>query len=380
MINVLYVTFASDNFDGATYSLMDLIHSVREYVNPIVLVKTKGCVYDYFVNNGIECIVCDFKEDLITNPVKFHQKVKFLLKYMPNHLRFYNKNRRCVQYVGQILKHKKIDIVHINNTVMSVGFQIAKELKSKVVWHLRGFMDLDFGWKPLRGWKQYKETLRETDAVIGITSQVLEHYINSDSPNTYVIHDAVRRKDDICLIMPKDKYFLFCSGYLTEQKGCSFAIKAFIKSGLVKQGYKLKVLGEASPQYLEQLQIIVKEAGVSESVDFIGRTENVKTYMSKATAFLMCSENEGLGRVSIEAMFYGCLVLGRNSGGTKDFVFNGKTGLLFNNIDECADAMIKAAHQDNSEIISYAQKFAQENFSIENYGQKILNVYEKVLQ
>ncbi len=63
--------------------------------------------------------------------------------------------------------------------------------------------------------------------------------------------------------------------------------------------------------------------------------------MSRAIAFLMCSENEGLGRVSIEAMFYGCLVIGRNSGGTKDFVFDGKTGLLFNDMDGCVSAMQK---------------------------------------
>ena len=43
MINVLYVTFASENFDGATYSLMDLIKSVKEYVKPIVMVGTEGC-------------------------------------------------------------------------------------------------------------------------------------------------------------------------------------------------------------------------------------------------------------------------------------------------------------------------------------------------
>ena len=56
MINVLYITFASTNFDGATYSLMDLIRSVREYVNPLVLLRTEGCVCDYFKENGVECI------------------------------------------------------------------------------------------------------------------------------------------------------------------------------------------------------------------------------------------------------------------------------------------------------------------------------------
>ena len=101
--------------------------------------------------------------------------------------------------------------------------------------------------------------------------------------------------------------------------------------------------------------------------------------MEKATAFLMCSENEGLGRVSIEAMFYGCLVLGRNSGGTKEFVINNKTGYLFNTIEECSSLMQKILLEDTSIIIKQAQDFARQNFSIENYGTKIMRVYQSVL-
>lgn len=35
MINVLYVTFASKNFDGATYSLMDLINQSEDMSIPL---------------------------------------------------------------------------------------------------------------------------------------------------------------------------------------------------------------------------------------------------------------------------------------------------------------------------------------------------------
>lgn len=379
MINVLYVTFASKNFDGATYSLMDLIRSVREYVNPVVMVKANGCVYDYFTSNGVECIICDFKEDLVGKPVKFHQYIKYAFQYIPNHLTFYRKNRKCVNIVAQTLSSRNIDIVHINNTVMSVGCDIATALDAKVVWHLRGFMDLDFGWMPLRGWNKYRDRLKHTDAVIGITKTVLQHYIPLESKNAYILSDAVRSKDDTCIEMPKKKYFLFCAGFLTEQKGCSFAISAFAKSGLASHGYKLKIIGDAHPTYMSKLCQIVSVSGITDAVEFLGRTDKVKEYMSHATAFLMCSENEGLGRVSIEAMFYGCLVIGRNSGGTKDFVFDGKTGLLFNDMDSCVAAMQKATEYDFQDIIQYAQQFACENFSIDNYGTKILDVYSKVL-
>lgn len=379
MITVLYVTFASKNFDGATYSLMDLIKSVQQQIHPIVMVREEGCVYDYFTENGVECIVSDFREDLVGKPVKLNQYIRYALKYIPNHLAYYYKNRKCVKTVLQILKGRTVGIVHTNNTVLSVGYDIAKSLNAKSVWHLRGFIDLDFGWMPLRGWHKYKKTLKKTDAVIAITKSVLEHHCPTENMNSYVISDAVRSKNDTCLKMPKEKYFLFCAEFLTEKKGCGFAITAFEKSGLATRGYKLKIIGEAHPNYALRLNKNVLDAGISDSVEFLGRTDMVKEYMSKATAFLMCSENEGLGRVTIEAMFYGCLVIGRNSGGTKDFVLDGQTGFLYDDIDGCIALLQKASQNDYIEIISYAQQFAQENFSIENYGGKILDAYTKVL-
>ena len=52
---------------------------------------------------------------------------------------------------------------------------------------------------------------------------------------------------------------------------------------------------------------------------------------------------------------------------------------MFNDMDGCVTAMQKTAETENISIIQYAQQFARENFSIENYGAKILKVYGKVL-
>ena len=379
MINVLYLTFASTNFDGATYSLMDLIRSVREYVNPVVLVRTKGCVYDYFTENGVECIVHDFEENLVGKPVKPHQYIRYAINYIPKYRRFYKKNAECVEYVSELLKNRNIDIVHTNNTVVPIGNQIAERLHAKHVWHLRGFMDLDFGWMPFTGWKQMKREVAKSDAAIGITKAVLEHFIDPTLNNAFTISDAVRSVNDVCYNELKEKYFLFCAGLLSSKKGCDFAIRAFAESNLYLQGYRLKIVGHANEKYANKLTKLVNKLKIADYVDFEGQTNDVKSYMERATAFLMCSENEGLGRVSIEAMFYGCLVLGRNSGGTKEFVINGQTGFNFDTIRECASLMKFVVKDDVSSIIKQAQKFACEKFSIENYGSKIINVYQRIL-
>ena len=285
MINVLYINFASENFDGAVYSLMDLIESVKVEVNPIVMLRTKGCVYDYFTQHGVECLICDFEEDLVGIPIKWHQYIRYAIRYFPRHISYQRKNIKCISVVSERLKCRDIKIVHINNTVMSVGFGIAKTLNAKCVWHLRGFMDLDFGWRPLRGWSRYKQDLLQSDAIIGITKSVLEHFVPLNSSNAYVISDAVRGIDDVCMIDHKDKYFLFCSAFLTKRKGCDFAVRAFAKSKLYEEGYRLKIIGKGEDRYAINLKAMVEELGLSESVDFVGLIDNVKEYMERATAF-----------------------------------------------------------------------------------------------
>lgn len=380
MINVLYVCFASKNFDGAIYSLIDMLNSLKGEVNPILLLRSKGCVYDYFTEKGVECIVCDFDDGIIGIPTKWHQYIRYILKYIPRNIKYNRKNSKCLEYVYNQLKDRDIKIVHNNSVGLAIGYKIAKLLGAKHVWHLRGFLDLALGWMPLKGWDSLKRDISESDAQIGIAKVVLDHYMPSNNEKSHVFFDAVRSKDDICLITPKEKYFLFCAGFLSTQKGCEFSIIAFAKSNLAKQGYRLRIIGKSlTEKYDLKIKKLASDYGVLEYIDFIGFTNNVKEQMSKATAFLMCSENEGMGRVSVEAMFYGCLVLGRNSGGTKEFVLDNETGYIFNSTDECALLMQKVASEDNTRIINNAQSFACSNFAIEDYGKRINTVYENIL-
>lgn len=379
MKNVLYINFAATNFDGATYSLMDLISSVRQWVNPFVLLRSEGCVADYFRQHGVECIICNFEENLVGIPRKPHQFVRYAIDYFPHKARYNRTNAACIKYVEEQLRNKTIDIVHTNNTVISFGAELAQKLHAKHVWHLRGFMDLALGWMPLTGWRDFKSLMGQADATIGISRAVLDHYLSPGASNTYVIFDAVRSEKEVGKVLfPKEKYFLFCAGLLSDQKGCRFAIKAFARSGMAFSGYRLRIIGDCNERYAQKLRRLVREEKVADKVDFIGRSQNVREHMERATAFLMCSENEGLGRVSIEAMFYGCLVLGRNSGGTKEFVLDGETGYIFNDVDECARLINDLKERDVKDIIDRAQRFACENFSIERYGDKIMSIYNNI--
>ena len=58
-MTILYLCI-DPTLGGSTQSLLDLIHSVREQVNPIVIVPQKGLAYDAFVKEGVECYIYPF--------------------------------------------------------------------------------------------------------------------------------------------------------------------------------------------------------------------------------------------------------------------------------------------------------------------------------
>lgn len=377
-LNVLYINFASQNFDGATYSLIDLIESVKENVNPVVLLPHEGKVAEKFRELGIECHIHNFEENITAKPVKIRTLIHNVISYIPHLYRYILRNKECVEWAAKNLADKNIHIVHTNNSVLTIGYMIAKRLNIKHVWHMRGYMDLDFGWKPFMGWKDLKNKVADSEAVIGITKPVLNHYIEPNRANAYAISDAVRSIKDVDYAK-KDNYLLFCSAYLTKRKGTDFAIRAYYDSGVWKQGTKLRIIGKKIKGEWEYLNELVQTLNISKSIDFLDFTDDIKSQMLHAKALLMCSENEGLGRVSIEAMFFGCPVIGRNSGGTSEIITQGVNGFLYETLGQCSELIREIVNNpENKEIIDNAHNHVIENFSIENYGTKILNVYQEL--
>ncbi len=374
-VNILYICHDSLTLGGASLSLENLISSVCDFIRPIVLIKEKGEVYDYFVNKGIDCIIADFDCTIWSKDAKLPPFYKYW------HVLYVTlKNNRIK--AKEICKYidRKIDIVHSNSSVYLIGYFLSRRLHAKHIWHIRELQHYRFAPEPVVGWWLQRKIVELSDVIISISETVSKHWGVFKRKNQYIKWDAVRSKKDISYVTFKEKYFLFCANIIWEGKGPDIAIKAFALSRLFKKGYRLKMVGHLNDiSYKDKLDRISKRLGVYEYVDFMGATNNIKSFMERATAFLMTSLNEGLGRVTIEAMFYGCPLIANKLEATCEFIHNGKNGFLFETIQECANMMQFVASKDVKEIILRAQKNAIENFSEEEYGKFIMKVYNKVL-
>lgn len=374
-LTILYICI-DQTMGGSTASLYNLIQGVRNEVNPIVLFPSKGAGYDYFVQRGIECHIYPFLRlyllrsnrliDVWQHPWRWHYIKKLRYDY------------GCVRFVKSFLKGRKVDIVHTNTSPNDVGVLLAKKLHAKHVWHVREFCDLDFNFEIYGGINRLRKLINHADARIAI-STAIKAYWQMQNENTWVINDAVRSKSNACYSPNKDKYLLFSSYNLTEAKGTRRAILVFAKSGVSRDGYRLKLMGNCTEDYCASLMQTIKEYGVEQYVDFVPCQLDVKPWFIQATTYIMASEYEGLGRVTAEAMFYGCPVIAHATGGTLDLVSNDETGYLFDTIDECAELIRKVCSGGQEPLILRAQKFAIDNLSQEVYGPKILEVYNQVL-
>ena len=373
-LNILYIAI-DPSLGGSTASLYNLICSTKDNINPIVLMPHKGTGYDFFVQKGIETHIYPFirlyeikKNTLFSqwrHPWRWHYIKKLRFDY------------GCLRFVNKILAGRKVDIVHTNTRPNDIGVLLARKLQAKHVWQVREFCDLHAQFDIYKGIPRLRNLINHADARIAISSAIKDHWQMPDT-NTWVIHNAIRSINDACYISDKKKYLLFSSYNLTEAKGTRKAIIAFAKSGIAN-GYTLKLMGNCTDEYKESLAQTINEYGVSNRVEFVPFQIEVKSYFAHATAYIMASEFEGLGRVTGEAMFFGCPVIAYASGGTLDLVKHGETGYLYYSIEECAELIKQVCETSQENLIKRAQEFAIMDLSQEVYGPKIIEVYKTIL-
>lgn len=280
----------------------------------------------------------------------------------------------------RIIKEVSPDIVHTNTGVIHEGFWASFLLRKHHVWHLREYQDLDFHLEPMCGMDAYKKLLRKS-YVISITNDILKHFDLVDSPKSCVIYNGICFKDDIAYRPHKERYFL-CASRVSSEKCHDEVIKAFTKFVKHFPEYKLFIAGEAVPDYLEYLQNLIDECGCRDSVVFLGHCENVKELMTKAKALIVASRNEGLGRMTVEAAFYGCLAIGRNTGGTKevlDIIGGYPYGGGVDALCESMCSVVNLSEDNYKEKVMCAQRDASENFSVEECAQKVYELYQRIL-
>mgnify|MGYP000577884460 CR=1 FL=1 len=392
---------------GANRSLLSLLKGLKnnteKQIEPFVVVAAEGEFTKELKKNNIQFKIIPFLliMQVISPKEKGVKKIlrKFFFRY--SSIKSKIKNEKAILKILKWIEQKKINMVHSNASVFDVGQLVANALKIPHLQHFREFGDKDYFLVPYTSWQNVRKEWQKLDAKIVISKAIEKHHFSNQNKeqkkNTFLIYNGIFEKETFEELKEKseqkkiqhqtmkNKPFVFTIlGLLHPAKGQNEAIRAFAEIQKKYPNTILQIIGKSNFKgYQEELENLVKEYSLKEKVIFEGYISNPITKLLETDALLMCSKAEGMGRVTIEGMACGCVLIGKNSGATSELITNKQTGFLYNSdYQDLAKQMTFVVENEEfcNQIRQNAFVLVKQNFSTENYVSKVIDVYNFVFK
>ena len=243
-----------------------------------------------------------------------------------------------------------------------------------------------------------RQCLETADAIIATSPQEKEHMrsLVSTDGNIVVIpcgtniecFGSIDRQTGRAKlgIDPEEKVVMY-AGRFDERKGIETLVRAVAKEEVKRhENLKLMVIGGSTPgekdgQERNRIGDLVRELGIEDITDFVGRVEHeeLASYYAAADVCVVPSHYEPFGLVAIEAMASRTPVVASEVGGLKFSVADGETGLLVPPKDEAAFAgaidSILSDSQWHKELATNARARVEDKFSWDGVANQIGDEY-----
>lgn len=375
---VLYLLHATI-MGGATISFLNLVEGLsKKGVEIVVLIPRHDSAFEEQISKiGGRCYVVPMVVSIYPKLCK----TSFILfiSYPYFFLKFLFQKRTSKKYISEIIRKEQPSIIHTNVGVLHEGFKVARKNNIPHIWHLREYQDKDFGMNIYPSKCLFKKMLRQS-YVVAITEDIKRYFNLTNSNKAHTIYNGIFSESCVYQQYPKEHFFL-CASRISPEKGHEETIKVFAEFQKKYSDYRLVILGFGEESYMKYLRKLSEDLGCSGSIDWVGFTNDVASYMKRAQALIVNSKFEGFGRMTAEACFCSCLVIGRNTGGTKE-ILDYTGGYSIDSEGSLLDAMYSIADLDLKEYknkAQMAQKKAISMYSIESNVKKTYDLYCQIL-
>lgn len=317
----------------------------------------------------------------------FERSSKGVLKFLPKLIRDRRRNRKALRRMMDFAQEFKPDIIHTNSGVADIGLRLARRLGLPHVSHFR-----EFGWKDCSAVMWHERRMRSYPLQHGIAigKDILKWHTRTGDDNI-LIYNGIVNKGDSRICPHKESYILYV-GALFKEKGIEDLLEAYSRIDAdLRKKHPLKIAGSTvDRRYMDYLADLTNRLGISEDVDWLGERNDINDLMYKAKALVVPSHNEAFGRIVVEGIINGCLVIGRDKAGIKEQFDNGleltseEIGLRFNTIEELSDILTQIGHSETyspdntSTMIALGQKTVENLYSIEQYVSSVADFYQKI--
>lgn len=375
-MKIAYVLNSSDPYGGASKSFLALLKGIIGLGHEaLVVLPDAGALKDDIERLGAETVCLNYRP----NTYPYDSSFKDYLLWIPRLIARRIVNHKACKQLATMLEG--VDLVHTNVSVIDIGARAAKQCDIPHVYHFREYADLDFS---MHYFPSESSFLKTVDFSISITKDIQRHHSLSYGSHSVVIYNGIAHKAE-AMPSPSDregKYLLF-AGRLEPTKGLDELIHAYGKAQI---DTPLWVAGEAlKSDYMESLLRDVKEHKLDGKVVFLGMRKDLPLLMRDAKCVIVPSASEAFGRVMPEAMFQGCLVIGKDCGGTHEQFENGlkftggEIGLHYKTSDELAELLRHLDSKADERMRQRAFQTVNHFYSIESYVQNTIEFYNHVL-
>lgn len=207
---------------------------------------------------------------------------------------------------------------------------------------------------------------------------VIPSGINFDLLETYRDTSSNIRKE---FGWPEEATIIGSVGRLSSIKGYDVLVEAIPKV-LEKYPETFFVLVGEGPQQ-EEIKQLVAKLGLSDKIFFTGLKEDAPRLMQAFDIFVLPSRNEGMGRVLVEAIYFGLPIVASNVGGIPDLVKHHYNGRLCEseNPESFAKELIFCLY-NKKKCVEYGKNginIIMPAYSLDTMIKRIEELYEKHL-
>lgn len=366
---ILFVSPHTNKY-GAEKSMIALISYFKEKgIRSVVVIPNHGVIEDELKKQGAFVIVNKYYFWINEN-----NKIKNYLKFYINYLVALKLKKILIKYDFDILA------VHSNSIITPFGCQISKVLGVKHVQHIREFGTLDFNMKFNFSWKFMARLVNKSTNIICISDAVSEYFEQYFDRNKLItIYNGVKVTEFFGHKENNKSFNMLIVGRLSQEKGQLEVIKAL--ELVIKErkncNIKLDLYGNGNDE--ELLRKFINDHHLEKNVFLKGYSSSID--YSQYSVAILSSLNEAFGRVTIEYMLHELPVIGANTGGTKELVQDGITGLTYtpgdiNSLKKCIEYLLMNKDVARSYGIE-GRKRAVKDFSEIVYCNNVWKLYQE---
>lgn len=293
-----------------------------------------------------------------------------------------------IKAIKKILQEGRYDVVHDNTLIMTIPLMnICRTMKIKVrILHSHATKLGETDFKIIRNRIFLPLLFKDCNSFFACSNAAGNNMFGKKDftvlPNVidanFFAFSKQKRNDFRQSNHVNDKIIILSVGRLCEQKNPIFALK--VMKRLIRNNNKVIYWWVGDGPLISEVKEEVKRLGMDKNVVFWGKRSNVRDFYQASDIFFLPSLFEGLPLTGVESQAMGLPAVVADTI-TKEMVF---TDLVrYVSLQAPIDDWVEALEEQIQRIPerrSYQDELRSSQFSSEGAGQRLTNIYEKMLR